>query len=83
MYMMTMLNWYRAMTSTPLNKPSVLQMPVKVLWGQKDTFLSSQLAKDSAAFCDDAELIMIDGTHLVHLEKAELVNSMIGKFLAK
>ncbi|MED1601869.1 alpha/beta hydrolase [Alkalihalophilus marmarensis] len=79
----TMLNWYRAMTKTPLNKPSALQMPVKVLWGQKDTFLTSQLAKDSAALCDNAELIMIDGTHWVHLEKSELVNSMIGKFLAK
>jgi pimeloyl-ACP methyl ester carboxylesterase len=79
----TMLNWYRAMTRTPLVKPSIIQIPVQVLWGQKDAFLSSQLAKDSAALCDDAELIMIDGTHWVHLEKSELVNSMIGKFLAK
>ncbi|WEG18715.1 alpha/beta hydrolase [Alkalihalophilus pseudofirmus] len=79
----TMLNWYRAMTRTPLVKPSIIQVPVQVLWGQKDAFLSSQLAKDSAALCNDAELIMIDGTHWVHLEKSELVNSMIEKFLAK
>ncbi|RAZ65621.1 alpha/beta fold hydrolase [Planococcus maitriensis] len=80
-----MLNWYRA-----IRKGSLLQMPasrvgvpVRIIWGIGDQFLSPMLAKESLKFCEDAELVWVgEATHWVHHEQPEIVNRLIEEFLA-
>lgn len=79
-----MLNWYRALSKgsfrqTPGKK---IEVPVRILWGIGDQFLSPQLAKESLNFCEDAELVFIgQATHWVHHEQPEIVNRLIQEFL--
>lgn len=79
-----MLNWYRALpkgsfSQTPRKK---IEVPVRILWGIGDQFLSQQLAKESLNFCKDAELVFIgQATHWVHHEQPFIVNGLIGEFL--
>lgn len=79
-----MLNWYRALPKgsfrqTPKRK---IDVPVRILWGLGDQFLSPQLAKESMKFCTDAELIFIgQATHWVHHEQPWIVNRLIKEFL--
>lgn len=81
-----MLNWYRALSNgsfrqTPEKK---IEVPVRILWGIGDQFLSPQLAKESLNFCEDAELVFIgQATHWVHHEQPEIVNQLIQEFLEK
>lgn len=79
-----MLNWYRA-----LRKGSLMQvpktpigMPVRILWGLGDQFLSPMLATESLKYCQDAELVWIgEATHWVHHEQPAIVNRLIKEFL--
>ncbi len=79
-----MLNWYRALPKgsfrqTPKRK---IDVPVRILWGVGDQFLSLQLAKESLTFCKDAELVLIgQATHWVHHEQPEILNRLIMEFL--
>lgn len=79
-----MLNWYRAirkgsMLQTPEDK---VEVPVRILWGLGDQFLSPMLAKESLNFCADGELVFIgEATHWVHHEQAQIVNMLISQFL--
>lgn len=81
-----MLNWYRALSKgsfsqTPARK---IEVPVRILWGMGDQFLSRQLAEESLNFCMDAELVFIgEATHWVHHEQPFIVNRLIQKFLDK
>lgn len=79
-----MLNWYRA-----LRKGSLMQMPktpigmpVRILWGLGDQFLTPMLATESLKYCQDAELVWIgEATHWVHHEQPAIVNRLIKEFL--
>lgn len=79
-----MLNWYRA-----LRKGSLMQvpktpigMPVRILWGLGDQFLSPMLATESLKYCQDAELVWIgEATHWVHHEQPAIINRLIQEFL--
>nr|WP_251048036.1 alpha/beta hydrolase [Planococcus sp. ISL-109] len=79
-----MLNWYRAMRQgsmlqTPNHKIAV---PVRIIWGVEDQFLSPMLAKESLDFCEDGEVVFIgEATHWVHHEQAYILNLLIGRFL--
>lgn len=81
-----MLNWYRALPKgsfrqTPKRK---IDVPVRILWGVGDQFLSTQLAKESLKFCADGELVFIgQATHWVHHEQPLIVNRLIREFLGK
>lgn len=82
----SMLNWYRALLKgsfrqTPKRK---VEVPVRILWGVGDQFLSRQLAEESLNFCQDAELVFIgQATHWVHHEQPLIVNQLIQEFLDK
>ncbi|MCJ1909116.1 alpha/beta fold hydrolase [Planococcus ruber] len=81
-----MLNWYRAirkgsMLQTPEEK---IRVPVRIIWGLGDQFLSPMLAKESLNFCRDSELVFVgEATHWVHHEQAYIVNKLIAQFLSE
>lgn len=60
-----------------------LRMPVRIIWGLGDQFLSPMLATESLKFCENAELVWVgEATHWVHHEQPEIVNRLIKEFLA-
>lgn len=80
-----MLNWYRALRKGSLNQvpKKPIEIPVRILWGIGDQFLSPMLAKESLEFCENAELVWIgEATHWVHHEQPVIVNQLIKEFLA-
>lgn len=47
-----------------------LHMPVRILWGKRDAFLSYEMAAASAAYCDQVEVTLFEhATHWVQHEK--------------
>lgn len=80
-----MINWYRALARySPTPPPdSRVRMPVRILWGKQDAFLSYRMAEASAALCDQAELTFFDqATHWVQHEEAEAVTREMLAFFA-
>ena len=80
-----MLNWYRAIRKgSLLQMPKApMRMPVRIIWGLGDQFLSPMLATESLKFCENAELVWVgEATHWVHHEQPEIVNRLIKEFLA-
>jgi pimeloyl-ACP methyl ester carboxylesterase len=78
-----MLNWYRALPLVS-DPPLIarLPMPVQILWGTQDPFLSRGLAEASLAVCDRGRARWFEtATHWVHLEEAEAVNAAMLAFL--
>ncbi|MBU9714925.1 alpha/beta fold hydrolase [Evansella tamaricis] len=76
----SMLNWYRALRTGSIEQvsKSKVKVPVRMIWGRKDPFLSINLAKESMSKCVDGRLTMVDGaTHWVHHEKPLIVNRLI------
>lgn len=82
----SMLNWYRALPKGSFNQtPKMkIQVPVRIIWGLGDQFLSSQLAKESLNFCNNADLVFVgQATHWIHHEQPLIVNQLIHEFLEK
>ena len=78
--MTAMLNWYRALAQRPPDDPPSprVVVPTTIIWGLKDFALRGEMAAESAAECDDAELIELpDNTHWVQHEAPELVNETL------
>lgn len=75
-----MLNYYRAL---PLSRQQIGRIPVptKLLWGQKDRFLDTALARLSTGQCVQGEAVILDATHWLHLEIPERVAAEITSFL--
>lgn len=85
--MTTMLNWYRALVRRPpaaAPSPRVV-VPTTILWGMRDFALRAVMAEESAALCDDGELLAFpDNTHWLQHEAAAAVNeALISRFQAQ
>lgn len=80
-----MLAWYRAMLPA-LFRPfpnTRVAAPTLLLWGKRDTFLSSTMAQPSVELCDHGKLVMIDdASHWLHWDAPERVNPLIASWLA-
>lgn len=75
-----MINWYRAFFRARPSRPSDMQVrvPTRILWGQRDRFLLPEMAQESVAFCDSAELTYFpDATHWLQHEEPEAVNAAL------
>lgn len=75
-----MLNWYRAAVRYPaLERPGKrVTVPATIIWGAKDRFLGVEMAEESAALCDQGELIRMEAnTHWVQHEAAAAVNAIL------
>jgi pimeloyl-ACP methyl ester carboxylesterase len=80
--MTAMLNWYRAMALQPPTAANRITVPVRVIWGDRDSALEPGLAEESASLCDAVEVIHLpDATHWLHHEEIERVNALLLEFL--
>ncbi|MDT8859734.1 alpha/beta hydrolase [Alkalihalobacillus sp. MEB130] len=81
-----MLNWYRAIRLGSLMQvpKKEITIPVRMLWGKNDPFLSLKLAKESIKLCSNGELVLIDdATHWVHHEQVNIVNRFLLTYLSR
>ena len=79
-----MLEWYRALATTPRRAPRRITVPTLILWGDRDSALDSSLAEESLALCDAGSVRhFADATHWVHHEERGAVHDAIGRFIAK
>ena len=80
-----MLNWYRTLPASMKHiSKEKIEVPVKIIWGEKDRFLSKSLAEESLKFINAALVTWVKGaTHWVNQEEADAVNKEILSFLNK
>ncbi len=79
-----MLNWYRAgVRYRPrMSRAPRVRVPTLLIWGERDRFAKTKLAKRSIAYCDDGRLELFPrATHWVHLEEPGRVNRLLIDFL--
>jgi pimeloyl-ACP methyl ester carboxylesterase len=81
----SMINWYRAAFRFRTKFPdSTVHVPTRILWGERDAFLLSQMAHDSFRYCDSADLYTFaNASHwLQHEEPARVSDLLIDFFRA-
>jgi epoxide hydrolase 4 len=77
-----MLNWYRALHLAPDLEGELVDVPFRVIWGDRDQALNPGLAERSIAQCKNGELFRLpQATHWVHHEETARVNALILDFL--
>ncbi len=80
------INWYRAALRFPI-KPlpnQHIQIPTLLIWGEKDPFLSKEMAQESIDLCDQGELHRFaEAGHWVHLDEEKEVNKIALRFLTQ
>jgi len=78
-----MLNWYRALGSSPARTARVA-IPTQLIWGVQDRFLQRGLAEASLALCEHGRALWIDdATHWVQHEEPDRVNAAMLAFLGE
>ncbi len=78
-----MINWYRALFRTRARFPDkTVHVPTRILWGERDAFLLTEMARESLRYCTNAELFTFpSATHwLQHEEPARVSELMIDFF---
>jgi pimeloyl-ACP methyl ester carboxylesterase len=85
-----MLAWYRAL-ALPTRPPRPARaavarervtVPVRLLWGDRDTALEPGLAEASIALCDRGEVVHLpEATHWLQHEEPRRVNELLLEFL--
>jgi pimeloyl-ACP methyl ester carboxylesterase len=77
-----MLNWYRAMSLAPSLADRRVTVPVRLIWGDRDSALNASLADDALTLCDHGEVFHLpEATHWLHHEEVEQVNALLLEFL--
>ncbi len=78
-----MLNWYRALPLAHSRGSGRISVPVRVIWGDRDTALEPGLAEASVALCERGEVFHLpDATHWVQHDRPDEVNRLLIEFLA-
>ena len=78
-----MLNWYRALRLQTRSPRARVEIPVRVIWGDRDPWLESAIAEAGVALCERGEVFHIaDATHWVQHDKPAEVNRLMIPFLA-
>jgi pimeloyl-ACP methyl ester carboxylesterase len=76
------LNWYRALRLGAALPAGRVRVPVRVIWGDRDTFLDRGLAEAGAALCERGEVFYLPrATHWVQHEEAAEANRLLLEFL--
>ncbi|MFK7946134.1 MAG: alpha/beta fold hydrolase [Saprospiraceae bacterium] len=76
----SMINWYRSMPTKVNN--AFLKMPVLILWGENDLYLTTDVAERNLSYCQNGKLIIIENaSHWLLLENTEEVVEMMMDFL--
>ena len=78
----SMINWYRAAFRHRAKFPdSTVHVPTRILWGERDAFLLSAMARDSLRYCDSAELYTFaNASHWLHHEEPARVSELLIDF---
>ena len=80
-----MINWYRALFRTRIKfQNKTIRVPTRILWGERDDFLLTEMAHESLRYCVSAELFTFaNATHwLQHEEPARVSELLIDFFRA-
>jgi pimeloyl-ACP methyl ester carboxylesterase len=76
----SMINWYRASLRPSRGgaPPEKVKVPTLILWGQRDPYLSHEMASLSIELCEEGRLVSFeDATHWVLFDKSEEVNQFL------
>jgi pimeloyl-ACP methyl ester carboxylesterase len=79
-----MVNWYRAVARyPPPERTDPVDPPTLVLWGARDRFLRTSMAKESVAYCRDGRAVLLDdATHWLHHEFPDRVADHLQEHIA-
>jgi pimeloyl-ACP methyl ester carboxylesterase len=80
-----MIDWYRALFRTRIKfQNKTVGVPTRILWGERDDFLLTEMAHESLRYCTSAELFTFaNATHwLQHEEPARVSELLIDFFRA-
>jgi epoxide hydrolase 4 len=77
-----MINWYRAAFRTRVTFPDeTVHVPTRILWGERDAFLSADMARESLAYCSSGELFAFaNATHWLQHEEPARVSELLIEF---
>jgi len=77
-----MINWYRALFRTRVKFPDkTVRVPTRVLWGERDAFLLTEMAHESLRYCTNAELFTFaNATHWLQHEEPARVSQLLIDF---
>ena len=77
-----MINWYRAAFRARVTFPDkTVQVPTRILWGDCDAFLLADMARESLAYCTNAELFAFaNATHWLQHEEPARVSDLLIEF---
>lgn len=81
-----MLHWYRAAFRRLPPRPSstIVEPPVRIVWGAQDAALGEELVEPSARLCRRAEVFRLpEAGHWVQHEEPARVNELLLDFLAE
>ena len=78
----SMINWYRAAFRFRTKFPdSTVHVPTRILWGERDAFLLSEMAHDSLRYCDSADLYTFaNASHWLQHEEPARVSELLIDF---
>jgi pimeloyl-ACP methyl ester carboxylesterase len=77
-----MINWYRALFRTRIKfQNKTVRVPTRILWGERDDFLLTEMARESLRYCTSAELFTFaNATHWLQHEEPALVSQLLIDF---
>ena len=78
-----MINWYRALFRTRIKfQNKTVRVPTRILWGERDDFLLTEMAHESLRYCTSAELFTFaSATHWLQHEEPARVSELLIDFL--
>src|SRR5437588_2730563 len=77
-----MINWYRALFRTRIKfQNKTVRVPTRILWGERDDFLLTEMAHESLRYCTSAELFTFaSATHWLQHEEPARVSELLIDF---
>jgi epoxide hydrolase 4 len=80
-----MIHWYRAaFRFRPRFTHRTVRVPTRILWGERDRFLLSEMAEASLRYCTDAELVPFpDASHWLQHEEPARVSELLIEFFRR
>ena len=80
-----MINWYRALFRVRVKFPDkTVCAPTRILWGERDDFLLTEMAHESLRYCTSAELFTFaNATHWLQHEEPVRVSELLIDFFRR
>lgn len=80
------VNWYRGIWRHTMLPPSTyrIRVPTVMVWGAKDRYGETDLARASIKLCDQGELVLFENaTHWVQTDEPQRLNTLLLDFLKR